>query len=1056
MPYVTPGNRAPIDGHTFILPEDFFAEKNLSSFTSPDTCSFNPSDNDPRVVPAVTTGAIFRLCSHPGPGALLLVQFVRPNVWRIRFDPTKKTANEYTDFNSRTVIIDTLAALRKHLDEKEGTVWETVLGDVGQFFSLQSINYPSEGARQAKNGGKTVIELRVYKKSLRIEAIREIEEYVLNIPSGIEPVRARKIVWSTPAGFLAFKTVGTAQNIVLTTNKPGPARYLGFGEQGGQQLLKRPTLMNYFNFDNMTYSSVYGIGPKDEREPLYHSEPYWLELGGIPGYRSQVSTFVDNYSQVLVDFLTNNSGQIKAATRFGELQYFVFAGDGAGEIITSLTNIIGKSRLKPRYALGHHQGCYGYDTREKVLKVGQNYVDRDIPLDAIHIDVDIQDNYRSFTIDVNGKFPRPDTMFSELREKGIVCATNITPVVNNSPSTTYKTFRDGLTKGYFIPDVRYNEFGNGPTPYHEVEYVCYENGVKWLIDPINEVGQFPGASYDLPSNYNSGKAYRGGVSYGGALGAPGYYLDLNVKAIREFWGRQYQYLFKQGLEFIWQDMTTPAIAKEYGDQKGLPFRLMITDDTWEAEASGKQVKKPAIEVWALYSYNLHKATYEGLNKLPIRENKRNFIIGRGSFAGQHRYAGLWTGDNASTWDHFQISVCQVLAIGLSGNELVGADVGGFMPAYGHYHLKWADPELLVRWYCAYSLLPWFRNHYHGKRGMKLFQEPWAYTDYFRQNIRSFEEHERYSWLAVEPACRYYVKLRYSLMQLLYDAMFEHQFNGLPIARALVITDTMDTTLLGENDWCLDNEYMVRKDLLVCPVMRPLKDAGGGREVYLPRSTSWYSFNLGIEPGDRLPGRRLGKKLRGGDRFFLDAHISADTAWMPKICPMFVREGGIIPQISPRQSMTLKNGPNPITIHFYPSAGIDNSYSMYLDDGVSRSSAPRATIITDHPDADIDPAANSEYREVHFHQQIIGRRRTVTMTIPHDGYGPQRVKKDIGDMLTFVLWHEPGTSPDPWINVTGARCGEIIYLHEVGATTVKVPVDIVEVEKGKLIIAVTYK
>lgn len=137
MPYITPGIRAPIDGHTFILPEDFFAEKNLRSFNSPDTCGFNPSDNDPRVVPAATTGAIFRLCCHPGPGTLLLIQFVRPSVWRIRFDPTKRTAIEYTDFNSRIVIIDTLAALRKHLDEIEGVVWETALSDVGQFFSLQ-------------------------------------------------------------------------------------------------------------------------------------------------------------------------------------------------------------------------------------------------------------------------------------------------------------------------------------------------------------------------------------------------------------------------------------------------------------------------------------------------------------------------------------------------------------------------------------------------------------------------------------------------------------------------------------------------------------------------------------------------------------------------------------------------------------------------------------------------------------------------------------------------------------------------------------------------------
>ena len=677
---------------------------------------------------------------------------------------------------------------------------------------------------------------------------------------------------------------------MLTTNKPGLARYLGFGEQGGQPLLKRPTTMNYFNSDNMTYSSVYGIGPKDEREPLYHSEPYWLELGGIPGYQSQVSTFVDNYSQILVDFLSKNSGQIRTATRFGELQYFVFAGNGVGEIITSLTNIIGKSRLKPRYTLGHHQGCYGYDTREKVLKTGQGYVDSDIPLDGIHIDVDMQETYRTFTTNSKGKFPQPDVMFSELRKKGIVCATNITPVINNhDPDKTYPTLQEGLAKKYFLPDKRYDEFGKGPTPPREVEYSCYENGVELLIDPVHEMGAFPNAEYDFPANYNSGEPYRGGVGYGGTLGAPGFYLDLNVKAIREFWGKQYKFLLDKGLEFVWQDMTTPAIAKEYGDQKGLPFRLMITDDSWEAEASGNHVTKPAIEIWALYSYNLHKATYEGLNQL--RGNKRNFIIGRGSFAGHHRYAGLWTGDNASTWDHFQISVCQVLAVGLSGNEIVGADVGGFMPPGGfEVQSKWADPELLIRWYCAYSLLPWFRNHYHGKRGMKLFQEPWAYTNYFTQNARSFKEQDRYSWLAVEPVCRYYVKLRYSLMQLLYDAMFEHQFTGLPISRALVITDPMDTTLLGENDWCLDNEYIVRKDLLVCPVMQRLSDAGGGREVYLPQGSSWYTFNLGIKPADRLPGRQLEKKHKGGDRFFVDAHISADTASLPKICPMFVREG----------------------------------------------------------------------------------------------------------------------------------------------------------------------
>lgn len=83
----------------------------------------------------------------------------------------------------------------------------------------------------------------------------------------------------------------------------------------------------------MTYSSVYNQGPLDEREPLYHSEPFWLEINGLPNYKSQVATFVDNYSQICVDFSLNNPSQINVGTRFGPLQYFVFAGDSVADII---------------------------------------------------------------------------------------------------------------------------------------------------------------------------------------------------------------------------------------------------------------------------------------------------------------------------------------------------------------------------------------------------------------------------------------------------------------------------------------------------------------------------------------------------------------------------------------------------------------------------------------------------------------------------------------------------------------------------------------------------
>lgn len=138
--------------------------------------------------------------------------------------------------------------------------------------------------------------------------------------------------------------------------------------------------------------------------------------------------------------------------------------------------------------------------------------------------------------------------------------------------------------------------------------------------------------------------------------------------------------------------------------------MKLTSNAIKNVPESEQDLAPAIEVWALYALNLHKATYNGWNHNAGREGRRNFIIGRGGFIGLHRYAGLWTGDNASTWDFLKVSVAQVLSLGLSGITISGGDVGGFEFAHDERPdwQKWADPELLMRWYCAYSLLPWFR------------------------------------------------------------------------------------------------------------------------------------------------------------------------------------------------------------------------------------------------------------------------------------------------------------------------------------------------------------
>lgn len=371
---------------------------------------------------------------------------------------------------------------------------------------------------------------------------------------------------------------------------------------------------------------------------------------------------------------------------------------------------------------------------------------------------------------------------------------------------------------------------------------------------------------------------------------------------------------------------------------------MLESDAWRGQETSLI---PAIEVWHLYSYNLHKATYHGLNKLKGREGKRNFIIGRGSYAGMHRYAGLWTGDNGSTWDHFRISVSQVLAAGLSGVTITGADVGGFEE--GFEGQQWADPELIIRWFCAYFMLPWFRCHYMGKPGKKQFQEPYRYTDKFNNRGASDAPpaDEYYLYKSVEPICRYYIKLRYTLLQLLYDTMFDNLFTGLPIARALVVSDTLDEALFTDFQSFLSDEYVIGNDLLIAPIMTPQSDdqghtqnwfengqwhkpyrTHGERDVYLPQHYSWYPFNLRVnfDPNTN-PGAKLSTACDGGSTIRWGGNIGPQTTnddednpgSLQYVTAMYVREGGIIPQIGARTHVPGKDEQdvNPITVHVYP-------------------------------------------------------------------------------------------------------------------------------------------
>lgn len=96
----------------------------------------------------------------------------------------------------------------------------------------------------------------------------------------------------------------------------------------------------------------------------------------------------------------------------------------------------------------------------------------------------------------------------------------------------------------------------------------------------------------------------------------------------------------------------------------------------------------------------------------------------------------------------------------------------------------------------------------------------------------------------------------------------------------------------------------------------------------------------------------------------------------------------------------KGQPNPITLNIYPGEG--GEYTLYLDDGVSRSSA-----LKQDSRCRGDSQANSEYRETRIiHTYTDEKTREIKVERIHDNYTPK-----FEDSFFVAVLHEPNGSKE---------------------------------------------
>jgi alpha-glucosidase len=363
-----------------------------------------------------------------------------------------------------------------------------------------------------------------------------------------------------------------------------------------------------------------------------------------------------------------------------------------------------------------------------------------------------------------------------------------------------------------------------------------------------------GRSRNLFCKTEAGQLYVGEVWPGRTV-----FPDFSRRETRTWWGDLNAQHVRGGIAGIWNDMNEPAT----GDVE--PFGMRFDRDG---------ANEPHERYHNQYALLMAMGTYEGLRR--AHPTLRPFILSRAGFAGIQRYAAQWLGDNMSDWDHLRMGVPMALAMGISGQPFVGADIPGFSAN--------PTPELAVRWMQYGALTPFCRCHnMKGERD----QYPWSFGP------------------GVEKRSRAALELRYRLLPYLYSTFILASETGDAVQRPLVCDFQSDRHARETDD-----SYLLGDALLVAPVLGPGQTA---RHVYLPQGT-WVDWHTGE--------RHLGGQ-------FITAEAPLDRI------PLFARGGRVIPTHATSVTSTMGHYPELIELHVVvpDEDGVFTSY-LHEDDGLS--------------------------------------------------------------------------------------------------------------------------
>ncbi len=497
----------------------------------------------------------------------------------------------------------------------------------------------------------------------------------------------------------------------------------------------------------------YAYGRKDD--PLYRAIPFYYSLHQGLAY----GIFLDNTFRSHFDFDKAEAGSSSFWAEGGELNYYFLYGPAPADVTRAYARLTGRQPLPALWTLGYHQCRWSYYPDTEVLAIAQEFRTREIPCDAIYLDIDYMDGYRCFTWHPE-RFPNPKGLIDDLRARGFETVVMIDPGIKEDPD--YAIYQEGMAKNMFVRSAE-GDVAKAPV---------------W----------------------------------------PGFcaYPDFTHPEVRAWWGPLHQALYQeQGVSGFWNDMNEPAVF--HVNHKTLPnsvrhdydgqpcshhkahnvYGQQMARASWEGLNALQPEKRPYLLTRATYSGGQrYAAIWTGDNvadweHLQIANIQcQRLAISGFSFCGTDigGFTGCTDGELFVRW--LQLSVFHPLMRTHSkGGHAVGDAITPIDTEIGAVHEHTDAPPVDEIIPLEDAVAPPFR------------QEPWSFG-------------EKWTLLAKKA-----IELRYALLPCLYTAMWRAAQDGTPALQHIAFADPNDPKLWEQERDFLFGEHLLVSPVISPRVQR---------------------------------------------------------------------------------------------------------------------------------------------------------------------------------------------------------------------------------------------